>query len=190
MYGEITFNKSGKALTILGEKLELEEVGEPSDLNWQYIGYPRKLIFRNQIIVIFSMTIFLFIILYFSTLFQVSEYNKVKMYPAIKDCEGISSQFEDINTFKEFADYDKDGTLNNHGHGFYQCFCKLHSEKDEKMCEHYNGSQTRYLLVTNFISALVLAINQGVIYLSIFLVERIGFLTESEKTIKICQLIF
>jgi hypothetical protein len=44
--------------------------------------------------------------------------------------------------------------------------------------------------ITNAISALVIAINQGVIYLSIFLVENIGFLTESEKTIKICQLIF
>ena len=68
MYGEIVFNKSGKALTILGERLELEEVGEPSDLNWENVGYPRKLIFRNQIIVIFSMTAFLLFILYFSTI--------------------------------------------------------------------------------------------------------------------------
>jgi hypothetical protein len=47
MHMETKWNETGKALTILGEKLELEEVGEPSDLNWENIGYPRKLIFRN-----------------------------------------------------------------------------------------------------------------------------------------------
>jgi hypothetical protein len=143
VYGEIAFNKSGKALTILGEKLELEEVGEPSDLNWDNIGYPQKLIFRNQIIVIFSMTVFLLTILYFSTILQVSEYNKVKMYPALKDCEGISLQFETVEMFKEFADRDKEGTLKNHGHGFYQCYCKIHSQvsSDENdMCYHYVSS--------------------------------------------------
>ena len=93
VYGDISYNKSGKAFTVLGEKLELEEVGEPSDLNWEYVGYPRKLIFRNQIIVIFSMSVFLLGILYLSTIIQVSEYNKVKMYPALKDCESIKSQF-------------------------------------------------------------------------------------------------
>lgn len=91
---------------MLGEKLELEEVGEPSDLNWEYVGYPRKLIFRNQIIVIFSMSIFLLGILYLSTIIQVSEYNKVKMYPALKDCESIKSQFQTIEMFKEFAEFD------------------------------------------------------------------------------------
>lgn len=91
VYGDITYNKSGKALTVLGEKLELEEVGEPSDLNWEYVGYPRKLIFRNQLIVIFSMSVFLLGILYLSTIIQVQEYNKVKMYPALKDCESIKS---------------------------------------------------------------------------------------------------
>ena len=107
------------------------------------------------------MTVFLLFILYFSTIIQVGEYDKVKMYPALKDCEGISSQFKTIESFKDFAEHDKEGTLNNHGHGFYQCYCKIHSDFDvdeKNMCYHYRSNSNRYLIITNIISALVIAI--------------------------------
>ena len=162
MYGEISYNKSGKALEILDEKLELEEVGEPSDLIWENVGYPQKLIFRNQLFVIFSMTAFLLVVLYFSTVFQVAEYQKVKGYPQLIDCESISSQFDSVDLFKELAEYDKQGTIDNHGHGFYQCYCKEHSESvvdEDHMCYDYRLATNRYLMVTGLISGLVLAIN-------------------------------
>lgn len=72
MIGQIEYNESGKAFTILGKKMELEEVSEPSDLIWENQGvHPRK-IRRYKIIVYVAMLCFLVILLYILIIIKIN----------------------------------------------------------------------------------------------------------------------
>ena len=57
------------------------------------------------------MSLFLLGILYISTIVQVGEFENVKCYPVLRDCDSISAQFNSKDLFREFAVHDKVGTL-------------------------------------------------------------------------------
>ena len=73
--GSINYNESGKAFTIFGEKLELEEVTEPSDIIWENLAHSSHQIFRKKIIVYCVMLLMLLIILICNILIKQSVEN-------------------------------------------------------------------------------------------------------------------
>ena len=68
--GSVKYNESGKAFTMLEEKLELEEATEPSDIIWENLAQPNNKIFRQKILVYLAMLFFLFLLLSFLILIE------------------------------------------------------------------------------------------------------------------------
>jgi hypothetical protein len=67
MMGKITYNKSelNTAFKLFGEKLELEEATEPSDVIWENQSISQMSIFKNSIFVNLTMFGFLICLLIF-----------------------------------------------------------------------------------------------------------------------------
>jgi hypothetical protein len=75
---------------------------------------------------------------------------------------------ETVDEFREYAEHDKDNTLESHGRGYYQCYCKTNgnysSDADfemdkQNLCSDYFDDQTKVLILGNAISGSTILLN-------------------------------
>jgi hypothetical protein len=123
--GIVKYNE--RALTILGEKLEVEPAPEPSDITWENQAIGQRRIYTNSVLVTVLMTVFLFALCAGFTVAKHYGPMTYLKYPPSNQCDDVADLFESLETFEEHASEDKEATLIYKGRGYYQCYCKLHS---------------------------------------------------------------
>ena len=117
--GRISWNPSGKYLEILGEKLELMEAPEASDIIWENMSHSQTKIFRNTaltwviVIAFLHMIVLLYIVLHL----PIIKINK--RYPPLRACGPLEEVHNDQDDFYNFAFDDMNNTLNSMGRGYY-----------------------------------------------------------------------
>jgi hypothetical protein len=197
-FGNIKWNKSGQALTILGHKMEVQEVNEPTDINWIYQGNSNyKIAFRTMLMRIF-MTLFLLALLYLSAVIGEHAVRAADRYPSAVECQEIDNQFTDLAVFREFAEHDKEHTLEAIGKGDYQCYCKLHAgagmlavyQDPEHLCHEYWRDTINAWLFSQSIAVLIVIMNLVIQGIAMQLTRRIGYRSVSEETHRANYFIF
>ena len=85
-FGSVKWNKSGKALKIMDEKLEVSEAPEASDIIWENMGHSQSTIFRKTftvwIIVIAVLNLIMFLHIFLHK--PIDKINK--RYPPLRIC--------------------------------------------------------------------------------------------------------
>ena len=101
-----------------------------------------------------------------------------------------------MDTFKSYAEADKDHTMINQGIGQYMCYCKHNGKATEDLrdpealCHQYFYYNIWGLFLTNMVAVLVSFINIIIRTVNISLIDLIGFHTQSQSTTVIMTSIF
>jgi hypothetical protein len=66
-FGNVRWNKSGQALTILGHKVEMNKVTEPTDVDWMSLTTSHKKIVLGRTLLQILMTLVILALIYFSS---------------------------------------------------------------------------------------------------------------------------
>ena len=88
-FGKVKFNDSGYALKLLGNKIEVAIVNEPTDINWIAQGNSNYKIFCRTFLMRIFMALFLTALLFSSTLIGEFASRAEKRYPRSFDCNEI-----------------------------------------------------------------------------------------------------
>ena len=115
----VKWNKSGKALSILGNKIEINEVSEPTDIDWTAQSNSNFKLFVRTNLMRLLMTLFLLALLYLSSIIGNKAFLAEERYPSNTDCHPVEEQFSTVDLFREFAEDDKELTLESIGNGDY-----------------------------------------------------------------------
>ena len=131
-------------------------------------------------------------IFFIFTALKLKAGNNLFKYPTRTNCEAIGSLFTvadgtiNESEYLKFALNDKDATLNKMGAGYYQCYCKKYSStldatKKDKPCHQYQIDKYWGLALTNTVTVLISVMNIVLRMLVQFLVDKIGYHTDSER---------
>ena len=98
----------------------------------------------------------------------------------------MKKDLNNFNEWKQMAKIDKKATLNNHGNGFYQCFCaEFHealSELKEELCNEYSHDTEMTEGITLLSSVITSAVNFIVRFICLYFINLVGFKTKSKIT--------
>ena len=79
----------------------------------------------NQFCVCLISVAFLIAMFFLFTYMKSLAISNMFRYPATTNCDSVESIFSNqMDLYAEYADTDKDFTLNKQGTGIYQCYCK------------------------------------------------------------------
>lgn len=101
----------------------------------------------------------------------------------------------DVEEYLIYAKVDKEPTSVGDGHGFYQCYCKFHSEfsfnmaKDD-FCYEYQYSQFTFTALKNGISVIITVLNVFLRIVTIKSINLIGFNQKTQVTMEIMTTCF
>ena len=111
--------------------------------------------------------------------------------------------FEHRDTYRQFAINDKKATLNSHGIGLYQCYCKVFSSKwetlkskfkqaddDVLMCYEYQYHSFIGMIYSNGVATVIIIMNYLIRNMFEYFVTDIGFHYLTEELTSSMQAIF
>ena len=137
VFGHPKWNKSGKALKILGRCIPLEEVKEPTDINWLNQPVLTTRIFRNRVLGGIMLSIFLILLIMGANNVGEKSSQFTRRFPQSEICNDLKTNYASVQKFKEAAEIDKPHALNYFGRGSYACYCQIESSsKDAKDDSH------------------------------------------------------
>ena len=90
VFGILNKNSSGKTLEILNEKLEVIRAPEPSNVVWENLYMIPRKIFKNNILVMAAILVFLGMVFAIITFLKVQNVKTVSRYPPLIQCGPIS----------------------------------------------------------------------------------------------------
>lgn len=97
---------------------------------------------------------------------------------------------------KKVAADDKAPTLNTHGHGIYQCYCKKYGKKVQSIgdstsfCHDYFYDTTIGNYISTSVSVTISGLNFAMAMVNMFLIKKIGYNFNSELINKVMQFVF
>ena len=95
MFGQIIYNESDYALTLLDEKLELFEACEPSNIIWENLSNDPVDIGKKEARTV-TIIIVYFTIIFFALVYGMQFVDKSSTkYPELTNCNNIKLGFED-----------------------------------------------------------------------------------------------
>ena len=124
-------NKDYKKFILFKETADVRAASEPSNVVWENLEVDKKTT-RKRYSVVFSIIIVFIVVtfLMFTAMKYLAGQNKL-VYPISTNCGDITNNFRDKTTneidqnlFEQYAQDDKNPTLDRRGSGMYQCFCK------------------------------------------------------------------
>lgn len=83
VFGRLSSNESGKALEILNEKLEVIRAPEPSNVVWENLHMIPRRIFKNNVLVMAAIAVFLGMVFAIITFLKVQNVKTVSRYPPL-----------------------------------------------------------------------------------------------------------
>lgn len=95
--------------------------------------------------------------------------------------------------YLEYAEFDKNYTQNNQGAGIYQCFCQndYNSQNDpNNTCKTYNEDKLTATVFSWILSLVVSGFNMLIRTINYYLIDYIGYDTESRRVSTIMTSIF
>lgn len=110
---------------LLGSDIVCYSASEPTDILWEnrHVTWHRMKI--NQCIVLLLSILFLIAMFFLFVYMKALAVANMFRYPATTNCDSIESIFQDqFDLYPEYADVDKNYTIEKQGTGIYQCYCK------------------------------------------------------------------
>jgi len=163
---------------------------------WENQEVEHEEILRRQFYTFVIITGYLGLILIgFMVALQFMEKSQQK-YPSMTQCDLVSLNFEDNQSeFEKFARLDQMPTMNYHGHGVYQCYCKQYSTVDaaqdeSDLCYRYQYDLLFGETFSKLVSAAIAGLNFGIAMANKFLIERIGYHQNSQVIGYVMQFVF
>jgi hypothetical protein len=123
VFGNPKWNSSGKAIKILGHRIPLEEVLEPTDVNWLNQPVLATRIFRNRVLGALMLTIFLLFFIWGANNVGEKSSQFSRRYPQSEICDDLKTNYDTNESFESAAKIDKPHALNYFGRGTYACYC-------------------------------------------------------------------
>jgi hypothetical protein len=106
--------------SLLGHEIVCKQASEPTEIIWENRHVSERRVMFNKIIVFVVSAIFLFGMFIGFIALKAIEVGNMFRYPATMNCDSISSMFNGNNTlFFEYAQLDKDYTVEKQGTGIY-----------------------------------------------------------------------
>lgn len=106
-------------MVMLGEELVLEEAPEPSNLIWENQSIDDLQMLKNQVIIITFVVCFLALVHWLFSYLKQQATRSLATYPVGMNCNSIRKLFEDRDSYKRYAEFDREPTLLGKGTGVY-----------------------------------------------------------------------
>lgn len=186
-----TFQK--RAFMLFGERLEVSQAPEPSNLIYENFEIDTKQRNKNK------LKVFSLIALFFVGVFMLFAQIKGNVsdtllkYPPNMDCKTFD--YIEPERYQNLASEDMEHTLQMQGNGLYMCYCNKYGHiqdalHKEHLCYNYFYDVYMSSLNSNFITFLIVVINILIRVINITLIQSIGFTYESQQIMTIMTAIF
>jgi hypothetical protein len=186
--------------SLLGQEIICKQASEPTEIIWENRHVSERRVMVNKIIVFVVSTIFLFGMFIGFIALKAIEVGNMFRYPATMNCNSISSMFNGNNTlFFEYAQLDKDYTVEKQGTGIYQCYCKSRSytelaeagTEDSNICSKYVWQFGGGYALSEVITVVITVVNLVIRDIIIWMIKKVGYKTNTAEisAIMICVFI-
>ena len=111
-------------MKLIDETLTIEKATEPTNLIWENQQISDWQMIKNQVYILTFIICFLILVLFFFSFLKSIASKLLLTYPPGMNCVSINQLFSGKKQYKQYADYDREPTIDGKGTGVYQCYCE------------------------------------------------------------------
>lgn len=135
---------------------------------------------KNQVYILTFIICFLILVLVFFSYLKSIASKLLLTYPPGMNCVSINQLFESKAQYKQYADHDKEPTIEGKGTGVYQCYCEKYGSALDVIdandfCYDYRVGIYYVAGFSNVITLVIGILNVIIRFMNMYLIKKIGY---------------